>query len=506
MIPTEGLLAEQADQSESSPRATDLWRLSAGELACGYRSGEFDPVDVIEACLARAEACEPALNAMVVLDRSGALAAAHESSSRFARGTPLGPLDGVPVSVKDNMHVSGLATSWGSRLLRNVRPARDEVPVSRVRAAGAVIIGKTNLSEFAMQGFTSNAVAGTTRNPWNPALTPGGSSGGAVAGVAAGYCPIALATDGGGSTRRPASHCGLVGFKPSMGLAPRGGGLPEIFLGYEVAGAIGRNTADVAMMTEILAGRDLAVPPPAGLRILFVPGFGEHPVDPGIARQVRDAAQNFARLGHQVEEVGNSSFAERINRLWMSMSAIGLAWMLDEPTAWPELGYGPGERPDIALCGEAAQANYRLGVSAGGTALFEILVEVEQLKREVARLFARHDILLMPATAALPWPAEESHPPLIDERAAGPRGHAIFTGFANAAGLPAIATPSGLVDGLPTGFQLVGQQGADAVVLALSRQFEEAYGLAAFGRTRTGRNGDDELASASLLRDKRPSN
>lgn len=481
MIPIADLLTKQADQ-HGAPSSSEPWRLSAAELAQGYRAGTFDPVEVAEACVARAEACEPTLNAMVVLDRKGALAAARESSKRFARGAPLGPLDGVPISVKDNMHVAGLPTSWGSRLLRDVRPTRDEIPVARLRAAGAVFIGKTNLSEFAMQGFTSNAVAGTTRNPWNPALTPGGSSGGAVAGVAAGYCPLALGTDGGGSTRRPASHCGLVGFKPSMGLVPRGGGLPEIFLGYEVAGAIGRNTADVITLTEILSGQDLAEPPPERARILFLPGFVDHPVDPGIARQVRNAAQNFARLGHQVEEVSNSSFAEKINQLWMTMSAIGLAWMLDEPAAWPELGYGPGERPDIAICGEAARANYRLGVSARGTALFEILVAVEQLKREMARQFDRHEILLMPAAAALPWPAEESHPPHIDGRAVGPRGHAIFTGFANAAGLPAIATPCGFVDGLPTGIQLVGPHGADSMLLALSRQFEDAYGHDAFGK------------------------
>lgn len=467
--------AEETGHSGDAGAARELWQFGASELARGYRSGAFSPVEVLEACLARAEKCEPVLNAMVMLDRDGARAAARESRDRFMRGEALGPLDGIPISVKDNMHVAGLPTTWGSPLLRGFVPARDELPVARLRAGGAVLLGKTNLSEFAMQGFTSNLVAGTTRNPWNPALTPGGSSGGAVASVAAGYSPLALGTDGGGSTRRPASHCGLVGFKPSMGLVPRGGGLPEIFLGYEVAGAIGRNAADVVTLTEALAGRSLAEASPERARILFVPGFADHPVDPGIARQMRDAAAHFAGLGHQVDEVANPGFAEPINRLWMTMSAIGLAWMLDEPATWPELGYGPGERPDIASCGAAAKANYSLGASARGTALFEILIAVETLKRDLAELFARCDFLLMPATAALPWPADENHPPEIDGRAAGPRGHAIFTGFANAAGLPAIAMPWGLVDGLPTGFQLVGRQGADAALLALSRQFEAAY-------------------------------
>lgn len=465
---------KQAHRTGEAVAAGEFWRLDAAALAHGYRAGAFTPLDVAEACLARAEAGEPVLNAMVVLDRAGALAAAKASSERHARRAALGPLDGVPVSVKDNMHVAGLPTRWGSRIMRDVTPARDELPVARLRAAGAVLIGKTNLSEFAMQGFTSNAVTGTTRNPWNPALTPGGSSGGAVAGVAAGYCPLALGTDGGGSTRRPASHCGLVGFKPSMGLIPRGGGLPEIFLGYEVAGAIARNVADAAAMAEILAGRPLPLAPPGPSRILFVPSFADHPVDPGIARQVRDAAEHFAALGHHVEEMAHASFAEPINRLWPLLSAIGLTWMLEEPSAWPALGYGPGERPAIASCGAAAQASYALGQSARGTGLFEILIAIEALKRELSDLFARHDVLLTPATAALPWPAEESHPRFIDGEPAGPRGHAIFTGFANAAGLPGIAMPWGQADGLPTGIQLVGQAGADAALLALARQFEEA--------------------------------
>ncbi len=470
-------LAQTPTHQAAGPgQAADaLWRLSAFELAQGYRAGAFDPVEAVEACLARAEACEPVLNAFIVLDEAGARRAAQASRDRFARGEPLGPLDGVPVSVKDNMHLAGLPTTWGSRLLRDVVPERDELPVARLRAAGATIIGKTNLSEFAMQGFTSNAVAGTTRNPWNPALTPGGSSGGAVASVAAGYTPLALTTDGGGSTRRPASHCGLVGFKPSQGLVPRAGGLPEIFLSYEVAGAIARNVADVATMTEVLAGVPLAGPQPGPARILLISSFADHPVDPRITQHVHDAAAHFTALGHRVEEVASLDIAEPINRLWMTLSAAGLAWMLDEPSNWPELGYGPGERPIIASCGEAAQANYALGSAARGPAVFEILIAVERLKRELGRLFDRHDMLLLPATAALPWPADESHPPTIDGRPVGPRGHAIFTGFVNAAGLPGIAMPWGQVDGLPTGFQLVGPGGSDARVLALARQFETAY-------------------------------
>lgn len=472
------------DSAAPAPEnAAELWRLGAAALTQGYRERRFTPVDALEACLGRAEIWEPVLNAMVVTERSGAASAARESAARYASGMPLSPLDGVPVSVKDNMHVAGLATGWGSRLLRGFTPERDEIPVARLRAAGAVIIGKTTLSEFAMQGVTANAVTGVTRNPWNPLLTPGGSSGGAVAGVAAGYCPLALGTDGGGSTRRPASHCGLVGFKPSMGLVPRGGGLPEIFLGHEVVGAIARDVSDAVALTQVLAGRDVEACPPRQSRILFVPGFADHPVDPDIGRQVRDAAAQLAGLGHDVEESRPLDFAEAINRVWMRLASVGLAWMLEEPSTWPTLGFAPGERPDIGACGEAAQASYRDGAAARGTQLFEVLIAIEELRRELSGLFARFDALLLPATAALPWPAAETHPPLIDGRPVGPRGHAIFTGFANAAGLPAIALPWGDVGGLPTGIQLVAPAGHDAKLLALARQLEASRpGLVACAR------------------------
>ena len=205
---------------------TELWRLSAAQLTHGYANGDFTPGEVLDAVLNRVAECQPHTNAMVLVDRMGAKLASSASRLRWARGKPLGPLDGVPVSLKDNLQAGGLATSWGSKLLKGFVARRDELPVAKLRAAGAMLFGKTNLPEFAMQGYTGNPVSGVSRNPWNPALTPGGSSGGAAAAVAAGCGPLALATDGGGSIRRPASHCGLVGFKPTADAVPREGGLP----------------------------------------------------------------------------------------------------------------------------------------------------------------------------------------------------------------------------------------------------------------------------------------
>ena len=218
-----------------------LWRLMAGALVDGYRDGGFTPLDAVHACLRRIERCEPELNAMACVDASGALTAAQASTERWRDGQPLSSLDGVPLTLKDNLHAAGLPTRWGSRLLLSAPRPRDEVPVLRSREAGLVVLGKTSLPEFALQGFTMNALTGVTRNPWNTQLTPGGSSGGAVVSVAAGYASMALVTDGGGSVRRPAAYCGVAGFKPSTGLVPRGDGLPDLVLGHEtVDGLCGR--------------------------------------------------------------------------------------------------------------------------------------------------------------------------------------------------------------------------------------------------------------------------
>jgi aspartyl-tRNA(Asn)/glutamyl-tRNA(Gln) amidotransferase subunit A len=188
--------------------ATDLSRLSATDLAEGYACRSFSPVEVVESLLARIAQANGPLNAIVTLDPAGARTAAAASEKRWREGNARGPLDGVPLTVKDNLNVRGMRTTWGSRLYADFVPAVDELPVARARAAGMVILGKTNVPEFTLHGYTDNAVFGTTRNPWDLRLTPGGSSGGAVAAVAAGIAPLALATDGGGSIRRPASHTG----------------------------------------------------------------------------------------------------------------------------------------------------------------------------------------------------------------------------------------------------------------------------------------------------------
>ncbi len=449
---------------------TPLWQYTAAELSAGFARGAFTPPEALEACLARSREVNPRLNALVAVDAEGAARAAAQSAERWRAGRALGALDGVPVTIKDNLQVAGLPTHWGSRALAGLVAARDELPVARLRAAGAVIFGKTNVPEFTMQGYTDNPVFGPTRNPWNPALTPGGSSGGAAALVAAGGCPVALGTDGGGSIRRPASHTNLVGFKPSRGRVPREGGLPPIFLDFEVAGPIARSVEDARAVLRAIgrAAPPQEAPAPRGARILFVPRFGDHPVDPRIAALTEAAAGELAALGHDVRTAPAFDLAEAVNQRWALLAQVGLAWLVAHPQA---LGHGP---LDPAVFGPAMQANAEAGRKASACDLFELFFEAERLRVALAHLFEDCDFLLTPAAAALPWPAELTHPSQIAGREVGPRGHAVFAGFANAVGLPAIALPCGFAEGLPVGMQLVGPEGADDALLALAGAIEKS--------------------------------
>jgi aspartyl-tRNA(Asn)/glutamyl-tRNA(Gln) amidotransferase subunit A len=457
----------------------ELWRLNAAQLAAGFARGDFTPVEALQACVAQSQAWQPHTNAFVCMDLPGARAAAMASAARWAAGAQLGPLDGVPVSLKDNLHAAGMPTTWGSRLMQGPPPLHDELPVARLRAAGAVIFGKTNLPEFAMQGYTANALAGVTRNPWDTALTPGGSSGGAAAAVATGCGPLALCTDGGGSTRRPASHCGVVGYKPSGGWVARGGGLPEIFLDFEVVGAMGRTVHDAALLVHAAAMRGM--PELTGVvgtrkaRVLFVPRFGSGPVDSDIARLTARAAADLSALGHEVEEAPAFTLADEVNALWPTLSQAGLAWMLSRAASFPELGLAPGDAADLSLCGEAAQGAFHAGMQAQAATLFDVFAAVQTLRSQLAGLFERYDFILTPAAAALPWPAHEAHPGVIDGHVVGPRGHGVFTAMANAAGLPGIALPCGHARGMPVGLQLLARAGADTSLLALAREYEAAH-------------------------------
>jgi len=449
---------------------SEAWALSAIELGAAYARGEFDPVAVLEAIEERIGALNPALNAIVARD-PGCRAAARESAARLRNGEARGPLEGVPFTVKDNVLVAGLPCTWGSRLFKDYVPAEDELPVARLRAAGAIPIGKTNVPEFTLEGYTTNPLFGTTRNPWNIALTPGGSSGGVVAAVATGLGPFGLGTDGGGSIRRPASHAGLVGLKPSIGRVARALSLPQILLDFEVIGPVARTVADAALVYRAIAGPDPrdrrslygsdARPAHVPLRILYVPRLDDAPVDREVIASVDEAARALAASGARVEQGGLPFDSSAIVEFWPVIGQVGVAAVLAQH---------PGKEH---LVGERMRAMAEEGRAVPATRYLAGLETVDAFRRSVTEAFEGFDLIMTPSAAALPWLAEEPYPARIDGRNVGPRGHAVYTGWVNACGHPAISLPCApSSSGLPIGFQLVGRFGADEQLLEVARRFE----------------------------------
>src|SRR5262245_20732997 len=243
-----------------TPANTEFWREDATGLTALLNTGRTTPIELLDIYLERCERLGPALNPFTLLDRTGATAAAQAAADRQKAGRRLGPLDGIPVLIKDNLYVAGLPAEWGSLMLKGFVPERNDICVERLLARGAVILGKTTTPEFALSGRTENKVTGTTRNPWDPRLTPGGSSGGAVAAVAAGLAPLAIGTDAGGSTRMPASYTGLVGLRPSNGRVPRRYGFPPMAIDFQAIGLITRTVRDLTLLFSTVAGPDVRDP------------------------------------------------------------------------------------------------------------------------------------------------------------------------------------------------------------------------------------------------------
>lgn len=454
------------------PPGTTLWRLGIVELGAALARRDMSPVELLDTTLARIERINPRLNAIISQDPDPR-AAAKESEKRLARGEARGPLEGIPLTVKDNILVRGLPATWGSKLFRDFVPDRDELPVARLREAGAIILGKTNVPEFTLEGYTNNPLFGVTRNPWNTDLTPGGSSGGAVASVAAGLTPVAIGTDGGGSIRRPASHTGLVGLKPSTGLVARDHGFPQILLDFEVVGPIARSVADASLLLEVMSGPDrrdrksllvaVSTSTPNPLRVLYVPRIGDNPVDPEIADSCAEAARALEILGCRVEEGPLPFDVEPLNAIWPLFGQVGVAHLLE--------GNPNGEK----LVGETLVKMAAEGRRIPAHCYLAAIEQVNQFRRTVRDVFAHWDVIMTPSAAALPWPAAQPYPTEIDGKPVGPRGHAVFTGWVNACGHPGLNLPAApSATGLPIGFQLVGDFGADRLLLDLASRYETA--------------------------------
>jgi aspartyl-tRNA(Asn)/glutamyl-tRNA(Gln) amidotransferase subunit A len=443
------------------------------QLSAALEAGRVTSISLIERSLGRVAKLDGRLNSFVAVDAEGAIAAAKESDARRARGEAKSRLDGIPVSIKDSIHVAGLPSTWGSRALERFRPAKDELPVARLRGAGLIVLGKTNVPEFTLEGYTRNDLFGVTRNPWNVDLTPGGSTGGGAAGVAAALVPAAIGADGGGSIRRPACHTGLVGFKPSIGRWPRIDGFPAILTDFETLGTLTRTVADALLLDAVMKGPDprdrrslyASAPswPNKRLRILYIARFGSAPVDHEVDTHVARFASLLARKGHDVRNSEVFFDLDQAARIWHVVSRAGVAWLMRENPAYED------------HAGASARAMAADGRKITGADYIGAIEKVSALRRLSAELFERIDLILTPTAAALPWAAETPYPDRIAGQPAGPRDHAIFTGWVNMCGVPAINMPIGVSESrLPIGAQLAAAFGADESLLAFAREVSRA--------------------------------
>lgn len=457
---------------------------TACTIAADVLAGRSSAMAEVKACLERIAALNPALNAFVTVDPDKALAAAQAVDRRVAAGERPA-LAGVPVAVKDTIWVAGRRVTQGSRLFADFIAPTDAIAVERLTAAGAIVVGMANSSEFACKGVTTNPLFGPTRHPLDPRLTPGGSSGGPAAAVAAGLVPLALGTDAGGSSRRPPAHVGAVGFKPSFGAIPYGPGFAEPFTGLSVMAPIAREVGDIALAFAALAGPDprdpdsavIAEPdgrPPETLSVAYSPRLGlDVPVDDEVAAAVERAVERLAAAGCRIVRGDPVWPAAATETALMPLQHAGLAAI-----------HGDVFRRDPGLFDPDIAAQIERGLSLSGAEVAAALALGAEVARAVAGFFGDCDLLLCPTVPCVAWPFDRLGPETIGGRAVPPRAHAVFTPLFNHARVPALSLPCGFGrggsgrDGLPVGLQIVGPRGADRRVLAFAA-FAERVPIAA---------------------------
>lgn len=447
---------------------------SACAIAAAVGARQATAAAVLDEHLARIAAVNGRLNALIDVDAADARAQAAAVDARVAAGEAL-PLAGVPFSVKDNLWVGGRRVTYGSRLFAAHVAARDDWAVARLKQAGAVVVGISNCSEFACRGVTVNPLHGATRNPLDPARTPGGSSGGAVASVAAGMAALALGTDAGGSIRRPSAHTGLVGLKPTLGRVPHPWGFADPSAEISVVGPIARCVADAALALELLTGHDgrdlysapgrAAAAAPRPLRIAWSPQLGcEFVVEPAVAAAVAQAVEQVAAIGHHVTRADPAWPPGAREYPLLQLQQAGLASLFGE--RW---------RAQPALFDPEIGAQIEAGLGVSGPRIAALLRLREAIAHALGEFFTCHDLLLTPTVPCEPWPVEDAAPSHIAGTAVGPRAHAAFTPLINYCGVPALSLPCGVgAAGLPVALQIVGPRWHDERVLALAQQLEAA--------------------------------
>lgn len=458
----------------------DLAYMSAVELSQRIHSGDLSASELMDATLRRIEGLDPRLNAIPTLIPEMARGKAARADDRQAQGDSLGPLNGLPFAIKDLVDTAGIRTTYGSPIYRDHIPADDALLVERIKAAGAIIIGKTNTPEFGAGSQTFNTVFGATRNPYDLDRTCGGSSGGAAVALAAGMVPLADGSDLGGSLRNPASFCNVVGFRPSLGRVPT---WPDRFgrFGLAVEGPMARSVEDIALLLSVLAGPDprglnsLSEPgavflePLArdfkGTRIAWTPDLGRYPVQRQVVEVCELALADFESIGCQVDQSEpDLSGAEEIFRILR---------------AW---GFAAAHGDDLAAHRDQVKDtviwNVEQGLKLSASQVAAAEAQRVDLYLRVLEFMQEYAFLLLPVSQVLPFPIEVEWVQEIEGRRMETYIDWMATCYAiTLTGLPAISVPCGFSpDGLPVGIQIVGGFRRDFEVLQLAYAFEQASG------------------------------
>ena len=464
----------------------ELCDLEAVELRRLIGAGEVSPVELVESCIARIEAADPAVNAITAKAYDRARAEARAAEAAVRRGDALGPLHGLPIGVKDLSDTEGLLTTYGSPLYADYIPPTDELVVAALRRAGAIVLAKTNTPEFGAGANTRNAVFGPTRNPFDPRLTCGGSSGGSAVALACGMVPLATGSDLAGSLRTPAAFCGIVGFRPTPGLVPtetRGHGWSPL----PVDGPMARTVADAALMLSAMTGDDPRDPLSLGvdgaafraldavdlgrLTVAFSEDLGFAPVDGRVRAAFRRARQALEpAVGRSIDFTVDMS---GVDEAFATLRAVGFVAAHREKV---------GATPDKV--GPNVTANVAAGLELGLADVAEALTVQTRVLRDADAFMAGVDAVICPVAGHPPFPWEEWFPATIDGAALSSYFHWLALAYGpTLAGLPSVALPFGRDEaGLPFGVQIIGRRRGDHAVLSAARAIEEWAGRNGFGR------------------------
>jgi aspartyl-tRNA(Asn)/glutamyl-tRNA(Gln) amidotransferase subunit A len=463
----------EASQAKTEPRTL----LEASQL---IRRRKISPVELTQGCLARIERLNPKLNAFITVTADTALAEAGAAASEIQRGRWRGPLHGIPIALKDLVDTAGVRTTAASAAFKDRVPTADAEIVRRLKAAGAVFLGKLNLHEFAYGGSSAISHFGPVRNPWNVAHSPGGSSGGSAAAVAAGLCFAAIGSDTGGSIRQPAAYCGIVGHKPTYGLVSTSGVIP-LSWSLDHLGPMTRTVMDAALMLQAIAGYDPQDPASldalvpdytatiaastSSLRLGIPRAFFYDDLHPDVQSAMDAALAVLKRLTRSQRDIpplaADATYASVMDPYVKIITSEAYDYHKERVTQTPELYQA------------ATLRRLRAGADVTLSAYIDSRRKLDQVRHSVARMFETVDLIITPTAPVPPYAIAD----LTDPVAARPRELQMLhnTRPLNQLGLPTISVPCGFTaDGLPIGMQISGPLGADALVFRLAHAYEQA--------------------------------